>query len=360
MAARRAAERDDLRRQKRIAAADRAHGLAGQRELEVGEFPVRPVEHALVAVDAQPDVVLAAGGRLRDGERAARTAFEFDQRGDVVDDLAARQQRAQVGGNARAEQPGDEAREMLRVAADRAHHERLPAAVRIEEPAQAVVLRAVLERASRARSGCIRPGRAGSRRARRRARASARSRVIGYAEYACAIAKIRPRAARARRRGRGPAAKVVRDRLVADDVEAGVERRGGERVVGVVRRHDRDRVDAVRAPAARVRASRRRRRSCAPDRIPARRPRRASARDRSRTRRPSRATSRPSRQRRDACVRSMRRVRRRRCRGAADARIAPASAVIPPPCSNAFGRATAAKPLESPAHRRLNRKGQAR
>ena len=62
---------------------------------------------------------------------------------------------------------------------------------------------------------------------------------------------------------------IVRDRLVADDVEPRVERRGGERVVRVVRRHDRHGVGAVRGARARPRSSRRRWCSCGPARNPA-------------------------------------------------------------------------------------------
>ena len=40
---------------------------------------------------------------------------------------------------------------------------------------------------------------------------------------------------------------VVRDRLIADDIETGVERRNGVRIMRVVGRHDRDCVDAVLA-----------------------------------------------------------------------------------------------------------------
>ncbi len=104
-----------------------------------------PFEHALLAVDAQPDVVLAARGRLRHRERAAHVAFEFHQRGDVVDDLAPRQQRADVGRDTRATCAArHERREMLRVAADGAHHQREAAALGIEDPAKAIVLRTIL------------------------------------------------------------------------------------------------------------------------------------------------------------------------------------------------------------------------
>src|SRR5207244_1485113 len=41
----------------------------------------------------------------------------------------------------------------------------------------------------------------------------------------------------------------LRHRLVADDVEARIERCHRERVVRIVRRHDRDRLDAIRALA---------------------------------------------------------------------------------------------------------------
>ena len=96
-----------------------------------------PVEHALVAVDAQPDVVLAAGGCLRHGERAARAAVEFEQRRNVIDHLAPRKRARRRRRTTRARvEPGSEAREMLRVAADRAHHQRESAALRIEHPAK--------------------------------------------------------------------------------------------------------------------------------------------------------------------------------------------------------------------------------
>ena len=60
------------------------------------------------------------------------------------------------------------------------------------------------------------------------------------------MAKMRPfRRARATRSQ--ACREIVRDRLVADDVELGIERGSRERVVRVVRRHDRDGVDAIGA-----------------------------------------------------------------------------------------------------------------
>ena len=145
MAARRASGGDDVGRQERVAAAVDPHRLALQRDAQVTRFAVRPVEHSLLAVDAQPDVVLAAGGRLRHSECAARAAVEFDQRRHVVDDLAAGKERAHVRDHAGDVEIRGKARKVLRVAADRAHHQRQAAALRVEDPAEAVVLRAVLD-----------------------------------------------------------------------------------------------------------------------------------------------------------------------------------------------------------------------
>ena len=247
MSARRAPQRDDLRRKKRIAATDDPHGLADQRELQIARLAVRPIEHSLLAVDAQANVVLSAGGRLRRRERSARAAFELDQRRRVVDDLAARHQRAQVGCDAGDRAPGDETGEMLRVAADRAHHERLPAALRVEDPAQPVVLRALLDARREPALDVLdldepdRAQRAVVDEHPRVARHRIRRIRVRDGEQAVAATRSRDEIA-----GLGEG---LGDRLVADDVETGVERRNRERVVRVVRRHDRDRLDAVRALA---------------------------------------------------------------------------------------------------------------
>ena len=272
---------------------------------QVARLAVRPVEHALLAVDAQPDVVLAAGGRLRHGERAARAAVELDQRRHVVDDLAPGHQRADVGDDAR---DGQRRRRSTRDAARGSRSRSSPA------PARCAAGRGSSE------SGCSagRPRRASrvplwmySTCTRRIApSAPSRTSVPRVARHRIRRVAVRDGEQRGRScaRARDEVAglrEVVRDRLVADDVEAGVERRGGERIVRVVGRHDRDGVDAVRPRASPAPASRRRRRSCAPASKPERRRRpRASAPDRSRTRRPTHATSRPSRPRRGACGRS--------------------------------------------------------
>ena len=154
-----------------------------------------------------------------------------------------------VGAHARDAAARRERGQLLRMAADRAHHQRQAAALRVEDPLEPVVLRAVLDARSRARSGCTRPARGAARRACRRAPGAARSASSGTRSSRARSRTARPwRFARATRSQR--LREVVRDRLVADDVEARVERRGRERVVRVVGRHDRDGVDAVgRAPS---------------------------------------------------------------------------------------------------------------
>src|SRR5439155_9152724 len=101
MSARRSSEGQNLWRQKRIASADGAHRLSLQREPQVACFPVRPVEHALFPVDAQPDVILTARGGLRSDESAPCAAHEFKQRRDGVDDFPSGQPWTHIGGDPR-------------------------------------------------------------------------------------------------------------------------------------------------------------------------------------------------------------------------------------------------------------------
>ena len=136
-------------------------------------------------------------------------------------------------------------RELLRVTADGAHDEREAAALGIEYPREAVVLRAVLD--ARGHAGLYvldlyRPDRTQRAIAHERARiASHRIRGIAVRdrEHATVLARARDEIA-----GLG---KSFRDRLVADDVEARIECGGGVGIVRIVRRHDRHRVDAVGA-----------------------------------------------------------------------------------------------------------------
>src|SRR6516165_1829062 len=134
---------------------------------------------------------------------------------------------------------------MLRVTADRAHHQRLPAALRVEHPAQASVVRTVLDARGKSALDVLdldEPDRA------ERALGDELPRVPGH----------RIRGIRMRDREETLAAThacgevagfsaSLRDRLVADHVETGFERRSREAVVRVVRRHDRDRLDTVGA-----------------------------------------------------------------------------------------------------------------
>src|SRR6202011_1851328 len=117
-----------------------ARGFALQREPQIARLAMPPIEHGLVAVDPQPYIVFPAGGRLGDGERAACAAVELEQRRNVIDELAPRDKRTDVGRDARHGEPGYEARQMLGVAADGTHHQREPAAPRIENPAEAAAL----------------------------------------------------------------------------------------------------------------------------------------------------------------------------------------------------------------------------
>ena len=235
-----------VRRQERIAAADHAHGLALQRNAKVARLAMRPVEHPFFAVDGKPDVVLPARRRLGHREGAAHAALEFDHRRRVVDDLAARQQRHRVGAEALGAKAGDEAREVLGVAADRAHHQRLPAPLGIENPAQPVRLRPLLQARREAALDVLDPHEpeiAQRAIAHQRLR-MARHRIGGVGMRDGEQAPLLPRP----RDEVAGFAEIVRDRLVADDVEARVERGLRDRIVGVVRRHDRDAVDGVVAP----------------------------------------------------------------------------------------------------------------
>ncbi len=159
-----------------------------------------PFEHALLAVDAEPDVVLAAGRRLRDGERAARAAFELDQRGRVVDDLAAGHQRADVGDHAASPAvPTRTSRDAARGSRWRSSRARGRSA-RDRAPSAGDCSAGRPRGASRGRSGCTRPGPGGSPRAHRRARVAARSGSSG----------TRNRRARSRRSGRSCRVRATR------------------------------------------------------------------------------------------------------------------------------------------------------
>ena len=136
---------------------------------------------------------------------------------------------------------------MLSVTADRAHHQRQPAAPRVEQPPQAIVLRCVFDlgrepaldvfdlhqpqrtqRAVADQLACV---------ARHRVRRIA----VRDREQAPLPARARDEIAGLR--------EIVRDRLVAKNVESGIERCRSVRIMRVVRRHDRDRVDAIGARA---------------------------------------------------------------------------------------------------------------
>ena len=99
-----------------------------------------------------------------------------------------------------------------------------------------------------------RPGRRGSRRARplRPSRAPA---APSDSRCSCGSARTRaPAASRERRRASCASASGRGQRLVADHVDAGFEERLGDGAVQVVRRDDRDHLDAVRPRAPRARA----------------------------------------------------------------------------------------------------------
>ena len=246
VAARGAPGRQDVGAQERVATADDLRWLALQRQRQIGRLAVRPVEHALVAVDTQPDVVLAAGRGLRDGEAAARAAVEFDQRRHMVDHAPPRHQRADVGDEPLRAHAGDKTGQVLRMAADRAHHQRLPAARRVEQPAQPVGRHAVfdpgrqaaldvfhLHQAKRA-NGTVTHQRArmpGHRVGRVRVRDGEQAPARMHALHQ--VQRLR---------------QVVAHRLVADHVQAGVQRGRRVAMVGVVRGHDRHRLDAIVAP----------------------------------------------------------------------------------------------------------------
>ena len=150
--------------------------------------------------------------------------------------------------------PDDEAREMLRVAADGAHHERLSAPPGIEHPAQPVVLRPVLE-----------PRREAGLDVLDLHQTHGTDRAVAHELPRMARHRVGGVAVRDREDAPVPAgplheiarlAEIVGDGLVADDIEPGVERRGGVRIVRVVGRHDRHRIDAVGTLALAPRAFR--------------------------------------------------------------------------------------------------------
>src|SRR5947208_2585689 len=96
------------------------------------------------AIVCAPSSMCGYGG-IGAASPSARAALELEQRRDVVDDLAPGQQRTDVRADARRVTARGEAREVLRVAADRAHHQSEAASLRVEDPAQPVVLRAILD-----------------------------------------------------------------------------------------------------------------------------------------------------------------------------------------------------------------------
>ena len=132
---------------------------------------------------------------------------------------------------------------MLSVAADRAHHQRQPAAPRVEQPPEPIVLRSVLDFCREAALDVFdlhqpqRTQRAVADQLACVARHRVRRIAVRDREQAPLPARARDEIAGLR--------EIVRDRLVAKNVESGIERCRSVRIMRVVRRHDRDRVDAI-------------------------------------------------------------------------------------------------------------------
>ena len=143
--------------------------------------------------------------------------------------------------------PGGKTRQVLRVTADRAHHQREAASLRVEYPLEAIGARRVFQLRGHAALDVFDLYQTQSaQRAVLHERADmARHRVRGVAMGDAEHAVAGPHAPR----------EILRfgerdgDRLVANHVEARIERGGRRGVVRVVRRHDRDRVDGVAARA---------------------------------------------------------------------------------------------------------------
>ena len=171
--------------------------------------------------------------------------MEPDQRRHVVDDLAAGNERAHVRDDAGDFEIRGKARKVLRVAPDGAQHQRHAAALRIEYPAEAIVLRAILDACREPALDVfdlhqVDPAQV--------AVANQRARIAGHRVGGVGV-RDREQAAvlpRARHQVAG-LREIVRHRLVADDVESRIQCRRRKRIVRVVRRHDRHGVDAVGA-----------------------------------------------------------------------------------------------------------------
>ena len=243
MTARRAPCSDDLGRKPGIAAAYDACGLALKRNAQITGVAMPPIEHAFLAVHAQANVVLAARRRLRHGKCSAHAIAEIEQRGCIVDNRAPRHQRAGIGADTFDIQARGHACEMLRMTTDRAHDEHQSAPRGIEEPACPIVLRSILDARRKTALNVFdldktqRAKRAGAREMARVARHRIRRIAVRDREEASIAPRPLNEIARLR--------EVVRNRLVAYDVETGVERAHRVGIVRVVGRHDGDRIDAV-------------------------------------------------------------------------------------------------------------------
>ena len=225
-----------------VPAAQRAHRAARRRVLEQVRILLAPRDRSLAAVHPDADVVLVADLDLRGDEQAAHAALEPQQHRGVVVEQAPGHDRRDVGRDVRDVPARDRGGEVLGVRADVPHRPcdararrvgaplGLLVAARLEagrEPPLAVLHDDLAQLAELAVRDHV---------ARVPHERVARV-VVGHAEDGALAAHELDQLARLRR--------GVHERLVADHVEARLDRGLGDRVVHVVRRHDDDEIDAV-------------------------------------------------------------------------------------------------------------------
>ena len=109
-------------------------GLSGRLDDERIRFLLPPFQARCAAVQPDAQRVLLAAGDLRREQRAARAAFETQQHARVVVERPARDETRQLGTNRLDVAPRDEFQQVLRVRADVADAAADPRALRVGAP----------------------------------------------------------------------------------------------------------------------------------------------------------------------------------------------------------------------------------
>ena len=206
-----------------------------------------PLDRAERAGHAQAQVVLHAGVDLRRHQHATGAVGEAQQQVGIVVEGSARHQRAEVGAQALDLQAGDRGDQVLRVRADVADGARRPTARGVQTPAGLLVA-AVLERGGEPALAVLahhlaqRAQFAGRHHGTRLPHHRIATVVVGDAEH-----RALPRDGGDERVGLRTG---VHQRLVAHDVETGLDEGLRHREMHMVGRHDDDEIDALvgRAP----------------------------------------------------------------------------------------------------------------